>query len=222
MNIKNLFTESFNSFRANLGKAVVVGLIFLSLLFIINLVLGLLIGILGSLFGLSELGIQILSQSISTPINIILTAPLMIGICTFSLNISRNSESNITDIFQGFKNRLGTYILAYLLLTFLTVVGFIFCIIPGIIAAFMFSQVFFILADDDDIGIIDAFKKSVRMMKGYDSSKSYWNYLYYIGIGFIINILYALGIFTCGIAWLFILPFQYIVLAKFHDNIKGN
>jgi len=34
----------------------------------------------------------------------------------------------------------------------------------------MFSQVFYILAEDDDIGVVEAFQKSTSMMKGNKTS----------------------------------------------------
>ena len=45
--------------------------------------------------------------------------------------------------------------------------GFILLIIPGIILSLMYSQVFYILADDPDIGAIEAFNKSEKMMRGH-------------------------------------------------------
>jgi uncharacterized membrane protein len=46
------------------------------------------------------------------------------------------------------------------------IIGFILLVVPGIIVAFGLSQTFFILADDKEIGAVDALKASWEMMKG--------------------------------------------------------
>ena len=78
-------------------------------------------------------------------LSLIITPPLVIGLCIFSLNIVRDNNPKVDDIFLPFKTNWINAIIAYILLAFLVAVGFILLIIPGIIASLIFSQVFFIL-----------------------------------------------------------------------------
>jgi len=96
----------------------------------------------------------------------------------------------------------------------LVAVGFILLIIPGIIASLMFSQVFFIMGEDKEIGAYDALVKSLNMMKGY-KWKFFRIFLRLMGLAF-------LCIFTLGIGFIWFIPYESVVLSKFYDDIKDN
>ena len=213
MDIKNLFRDSYDSLSGKWGKAIGGALIYFSIPFGLSIIVGVIALIIQLSLNLSELEGNFLSQLLSYPISILINPPLLVGFIIFCLNISRNSEAEISDLFLGFKKQWLKYILAYLLLGFLVLVGFILFIIPGIIATLMFSQVFYILAEDDDIGVVEAFQKSASMMKGYNTSKLYSNYMYFFGIGCVFAVLFILALFigmlTCGIGFvgfIFIIP----------------
>jgi uncharacterized membrane protein len=212
MDIKKLFRDSYDSLSGNWGKAIVVTLIYGSIFSVIGFILGILSLFLQRIFDLNPLQGELLTNLISAPVQLILVPPFLVGFIIFFLNISRNSEPEISNLFLGFKKKWGKFILAAILLSFLTGVGFILFIIPGIIASLMFSQVFFILAEDDDIGVVEAFQKSVSMMKGNKTSLFLLNLIMF-GIG-------ILGLFTCCIGFIFIIPYQYVVLAKFYDEVS--
>ncbi len=86
-------------------------------------------------------------------------------------------------------------------------------IIPGIIAAYGYSMVFFILADDSSIGIREALQKSKTMMMGHR-----WKYfcLGWRFFGWTLLCFLSLGI---GFLWLF--PYIQISGAKFYEDLKG-
>jgi len=67
-------------------------------------------------------------------------------------------------------------------------------IVPGIIAAISYSMTFFILVEDNSIGVNEARKKSVKMMDGYK-----WKY-FRLGLRFFL--LALLCILTLGIGFL--------------------
>ena len=146
--------------------------------------------------------------------SLIFAPPLTIGMTIFSLNISRDNKPEIDDLFIPFKTSWLNSILAYLMMGVLVAVGFILLIIPGIIAALMFSQVFFIMGEDKEIGAYDALVKSMNMMKGYK-----WKFF---RIALRIMGLAILCIFTLGIGFIWLLPYQNVVYAKFYDDIKNN
>lgn len=213
MKSQNLLRDSYNSLRGKWGKAVAVTLIYISVFSVIGFIVGVISVISQGIFGLNQFEGELLTNLLSTPIQIILAPPLLVGFIIFSLNVSRNSEPEISNLFIGFKKKWGKYILATLLQSFLIVIGLIIFIIPGIIAGLMFSQVFFILAEDDDIGLVEAFQKSASMMKGNKTS------LFLVNL--IITGIYILGLFTCCIGFIFIFPYQYVVLAKFYDEVSN-
>ena len=146
--------------------------------------------------------------------SLIFAPPLAIGMTIFSLNISRDNNPEIENLFIPFKTSWLNSILAYLMMGFLVVVGFILLIIPGVIVALMFSQVFFIMGEDKEIGAYDALVKSMNMMKGYK-----WKFF---RIALRIIGLAILCIFTLGIGFIWLLPYQNVVYAKFYDDIKNN
>ena len=153
-------------------------------------------------------------QWLSNITSLVIVPPLAIGLCIFSLNISRDSKADIDNLFLGFQKNWINYILAYILMGFLIAVGFFLFIIPGVIASLMFSQVFFIMAEDDEIGAYDALVKSYNMMKGYK-----WKFF---RINLRIMALAILCIFTLGIGFIWLSPYQYVVFATFYDDIKNS
>jgi len=146
--------------------------------------------------------------------SLIFAPPLTIGMTIFSLNISRDNNPEIDNLFIPFKTSWVNAILAYFMMGVLVAVGFILLIIPGIIVALMFSQVFFIMGEDNEISAYDALVKSMNMMKGYK-----WKFF---RIALRIIGLAILCIFTLGIGFIWLLPYQNVVYAKFYDDIKNN
>ena len=67
--------------------------------------------------------------------SLIFAPPLTIGMTIFSLNISRDNNPEIDNLFIPFKTSWVNSILAYLMMGVLVAVGFILLIIPGVIVA---------------------------------------------------------------------------------------
>jgi len=146
-------------------------------------------------------------------IGFLIAGPLAVGGAFFALNIVREQAAKTDDLFFGFNNNLGNSILAYLLVFVFVFIGFVLLIIPGIIVALAFSQTWFILAENPSMDSYDAIIKSKNMMNGYK-----WQY-FKIGLR-----LFGLGLLcllTLGIGFLWLLPYQYVVYAKFYEEVKG-
>ena len=146
--------------------------------------------------------------------SLIFAPPLAIGMTIFSLNISRDNNPEIDNLFIPFKTSWVNAILAYIMMSVLVVVGFLLLIIPGIIASLMFSQVWFIMGEDKEIRAYDALVKSLNMMKGY-KWKFFRIFLRLMGLS-------ILCVFTLGIGFIWLLPYQNVVFAEFYDDIKDN
>ena len=115
------------------------------------------------------IGIVELSSETYPFVNLILlliSGPLSLGIAKFTINISRNQEARIEQLFESFSN-FKTSTGAYLLTVLFTLLWTLLLIIPGIIAALSYSMTFYIIADDDSIGAMDAIDKSKKMMYGH-------------------------------------------------------
>lgn len=151
---------------------------------------------------------------ISFLVTSILSAVMSVGMCKFSLNYATNGETPaIEDLFSGFKVILKA-VGVYFLVTIIIAIGFILLIVPGIILSLMFSQVFYILADDNSKSIIDCLKESSAMMKGYKGS---YFVLLLSFLGWLI-----LGAIPLLIGLLWVVPYMNVTLASFYLNIKNN
>ena len=146
--------------------------------------------------------------------SLIFLPPLAIGMTIFSLNIYRDNNPEIDNLFIPFKTNWVNSILAYFMMGALVFVGFILLIIPGIIASLMFSQIFFIMGEDKEIQAYDALVKSMNLMKGY-KWKLFKICLRLFGLS-------ILCIFTLGIGFFWLLPYQNVVFATFYNDIKDN
>jgi uncharacterized membrane protein len=144
-------------------------------------------------------------------ISVILAGPLGLGLAIFHLKIAREQEVEIGNVFDGFKwfgKALGTYVLKMVAI----ILGVILLIIPGIIIAIGLSQTFFIMADDPEIGIIDALKDSWELMDGH---KFDYFILWLRFIGWML-----LCIFTLGVGFFFLNPYMQVTFAKFYNSIR--
>ena len=98
-------------------------------------------------------------------IALIIGGPLSLGYTTLILLISRNQNPDFAILFRGFK-RFGVSLAAYLLMSIFIILWFLLLIIPGIIACLRYSQTYYILSEDKNIGPLDAITKSKEMMVG--------------------------------------------------------
>ena len=150
-------------------------------------------------------------------ISLLIAGPLSVGVAFFTLNIVKGQKAKTDDLFFSFKNNYGNSILAYLLIIVFgfiaLLLGIISFFIPFIIFALAISQTWFILAENPSMGSYDAIIKSKNIMKGHK-----WRLL---KLGYILLVLGVLCIFTLGIGFLWLLPYQYVVNAKFYEEVKA-
>ena len=145
-------------------------------------------------------------------IGILIAGPLAVGGAYFALNIVRDQVAQTDDLFFSFNNNLSNSILAYLLVVAFALIGFVLLIIPGVIVALALSQTWFILAENPSMDSYDAIMRSKKMMDGY-KFKLFKIQLRLLGLG-------LLCLLTLGIGFLWLLPYQYVVYAKFYEEVK--
>jgi len=103
--------------------------------------------------------------------------------------------------------------LATIIATILTMVISVLCMILTFYITFRLSQIMFLLADHPEMGVIESFKESWRLMKG-----NCGRYLY-IQLSFIP--LAFLAMLSCGIGLLWVTPYQLTVQGAFYMDITG-
>ena len=146
-------------------------------------------------------------------IGILIAGPLAVGGAYFALNIVRDQVAQTDDLFFSFNNNLSNSILAYLLVVAFALIGFVLLIIPGVIVALALSQTWFILAENPSMDSYDAIMSSKKMMDGY-KFKLFKIQLRLLGLG-------LLCLLTLGIGFLWLIPYQYVVYAKFYEEVKA-
>lgn len=152
------------------------------------------------------------SLSSAFPLSLILGGPLAVGLAIFSLNLYRKKDVQLEQLFDGFKN-FSNALIAYLLAGLYILLWTLLLIVPGIVAALSYSQVMFILAEDNKISPTEALKKSKQMMMG-----NKWK-LFCLGWRFFGWLL--LSILTLGIGLLWLMPYMQVSYAGFYEDIKN-
>ena len=145
-------------------------------------------------------------------LSLFVTPPIGVGLALFFLNIHTGNKLEIKTIFNPFKEVWLNSVLAYFMMIVIIIIGSILFIIPGIIASLMFSQVSYIIAEDNKIDPYNALVKSKKMMDG-----NKWKFF---KISLRILLLAIVCILTLGIGFIWLAPYQNAVYAKFYNVLK--
>ena len=145
-------------------------------------------------------------------LSLFVTPPIGVGLALFFLNIHSDKKPEIETIFNPFKDVWLNSVLAYFMMIVIILIGFLLFFIPGVIATLMFSQVLYIIAEDNKIDPYNALVKSKKMMEG-----NKWKLF---KIMLIILLLAIVCILTLGIGFIWLAPYQNAVYAKFYNVIK--
>ena len=143
----------------------------------------------------------------------ILAIPLQVGYYIAHLNSSRQDlPAEIGDLFSGYRNFwhvLGTMLLG----TLIIVAGCFLLIVPGIIMAFAYAMVPFILHDHPELSVTDTLQMSRVMMTGH-KWELFLLYLSFIGWA-------ILCIFTLFIGYLWLEPYMQMTTVKFYEQLRA-
>lgn len=166
---------------------------------------------------------------------------LSVGQCSFYLNIACGQKYQFSDLFTGFKVHPDKTILTQLIIQLLTAIPMIPAIVVMLITisseemvfflvgclllivgcgvswwlSLKFSQVYYLLLDFPDYSAMELLKMSWKLMKGHTGR------LLYIQVSFLPLML--AGLFSLGIGFLFILPYQNMTYTIFYlDLISEN
>lgn len=152
----------------------------------------------------------VFSGAVYSVLVLVLGSVIAVGLASFSLSIIEG-QIDINKLKYGLSIVNKAFIF-YVLYIVIVVLGFICLIIPGIIFSLMFSQIYYILCKDPEIGVIDAFKKSAAMMNGHK--------LQYFKLGLRYGFYFFLSVFTLFIWALWLFPQMYTSYALFHKKVS--
>ena len=138
-----------------------------------------------------------------------------VGFAYYMVKFITDKEYNFKDIFYFSKDYVRTFLVGLLNSIFIFLWALL-LIVPGIIKAFAYSLVTFILADKkyDDLGYLDVLKKSEKMMKGHKGDLFVFE-LSFLGW-------HILAILTLGLLYIWLLPYYQTAKYKFLYDIKTN
>ena len=162
--------------------------------------------------------VGILSSALSGfVVGILAALPLTMGLYAMYLNMYKDNEWSVGDIFSSFRNGMDYYLNSFLLLFVNSIFIFLWSllfVIPGIIKTFSYSMSPYILIDNPVMTAGEARRKSIEIMKG-----NKWK-LFCLQFSFIGWIL--LSILTFGILFLWVIPAMEMSKIAFYKEISGN
>lgn len=150
---------------------------------------------------------------VSNLYGMLISGPLTLGYTSFLLAIFRRKTTSAVEVFYGFEKFRKAFGLFLLMNLFIFLWALLF-LIPGIIAAFRYALAFYILADNPDIGILEAINESKRMMQG-NKWKFFVLQLTFLGWA-------LLAALTAGIGFLWLMPYVTATTVGFYEVAKGN
>lgn len=160
----------------------------------------------------AEKGAYVITSIIFFLITMVVSTIFEFGYYSYCLKVAnRDVTMSYGDLFSPLKyffKALGLQIVTSVFIFLWTLLF----IIPGIIAAYRYSQVKFILVENPDKGIMECIRESKEMMAGHKME------YFVLGLSFILwNIL---AVFTCGLAYIYVYPYTMVTYANYYNGLK--
>lgn len=151
----------------------------------------------------------------SVLVSILLTMPLQYGAQNSLLSLSRGeSNGTLRDGLNYFAKDYARSVPALLLATLAEIaLGVVTLLIGAFVLQYAYAMVPYLLRDYPELTAKEALRTSREMMRGHK-----WD-LFVLDLTFIGW--YLLGIFTLGIAYLWIMPYQYTAHAHYYEDLKA-
>lgn len=145
-------------------------------------------------------------------VNFFVLNPLLVGCRGFFVK-NLSEEAELGETLEGFKTEYKRNVKGMCLVDVKTVLWTALFIIPGIVKAYEYRMIPYILSQDSEISVADAFKKSAQMMKGQK-----WN-------AFVLDLSFIgwnlLSLMTCGLLGLFYVePYKAQTSAALYDELN--
>ena len=147
---------------------------------------------------------------------VLIVLPIVFGLTIAFLQLVRNNQPiEIAQVVAPVKSEnYWKILITYGWSTLFTFLWSLLWVIPGVYKALTYSLAPYIVAENPEIYGKEALKKSAEMMKGH------------IGQLLVIWLIFCAAIYVAMWFWfipviLVIIPFYFIVMAKFYDEVKG-
>ncbi len=130
----------------------------------------------------------------------------------FLNNLRSGGEYKFEQLFDGFRDYTrvaGTMILVFVY----TCLWAMLLIVPGIIKSYSYAMTAYILRDNPELKFNGAIERSMKMMDGHKAD------LFYLHLTFIGW--YLLCLLTCGIGFLWLMPYIVSSQAHFYEDVKA-
>lgn len=142
---------------------------------------------------------------------ILFSDPMEYGVQYAFLKVVRNESIEVKDMFYFTKNYWNS-VFANLLTGIIIMIGFLFCIFPGIILACKFAFVSYLVLDKK-MDAVSAIKESWRMTSGYSFT--------IFTIGLLAFFIYIGGLFLCGIGIIFSFIWVKLAFASLYNSVSS-
>lgn len=142
--------------------------------------------------------------------SLLVTGPFSLGMAIFFLAVVEDQEPEVLMLFEGF-NQFVKALATYLLMVLFILLWLLLLIVPGLMAAYSYSMVFYILRDNPELGPREAIERSKQMMYG-----NRWKYfcLHCRFIGWAL-----LCLLTLGLGFLVLAPYMAASNAEFYKDL---
>jgi hypothetical protein len=223
--VGNAFSYGWSKFTQNLGQILLAVIVLVVLLIVIQAV-GFFIGKAvacepdlhlnsqGQPVGKDCGGIFTLQNVVSWIISLIGWVVSMIigaGIVRGALDITEGKELDPKTLLSPHK--LGDVIVASVLIGVATFIGFILCIIPGLLVAFFTSYTLYFLMDREELGAVDAIKASFDFTKRHAGNVILWFLLSLVA--------WFVGALLCGVGLIVAIPVVLIGTAYTYKTLNN-
>ena len=128
----------------------------------------------------------------------------------FIKNHDENPE--LSEIFSSFKGNYLNVVKIMFLMDLKTLLWLLLLIVPGLIKAYEYSMIPYLLAENPNLSVSEAFSLSKQMTTGQKMN------LFVLDLSFLGWII--LGLICCGIGILFVLPYPEATRAEVYLNLK--
>lgn len=142
----------------------------------------------------------------------IITTIIQFGYYSFCLKVSnRDATMSYGDLFSSVRYLLKAIGLS-IMIGVLVLLWTLLFIIPGIIAAYRYSQAIFVLVEDPSKGVMQCIRESKEMMVGHKFE------YFVLELSFLLWELMA--VFTCGLGYIYVYPYMNVTLANYYNAVK--
>ena len=150
----------------------------------------------------------------SSLLSLLVASPLGVGYYNAHKELLLNGDDKmVSNSFKiGFSN-WGHNVWGMLLMGIFVFLWSLLLLIPGIIKAFAYAMVPYILVDKPELSANEAINLSMKMMKGHKFD-FFWLSLSFIGWG-------ILAVCTLGIGFFWLFPYIYTTYAAFYQDVKA-